>query len=88
LHVYNSVLTFAKLSTYSASVVKSNLFWQLWGYKSLYTPLETPLLSANPILTPNLTVTFSRTLTLTLTVAIATCRYNEPSPLMDIMSVY
>jgi len=39
LHVYDHKLTFTKLATYSASVVKFNL----GVYKSLYTPFRTPL---------------------------------------------
>jgi len=39
LHVYDHNLTFTKLATYSASVVKFNL----GVYKSIYTPFRTPL---------------------------------------------
>ena len=42
LNVYNHILTFTKLATYSASVVKSN-FGNFGEYKSLYTVLDTPL---------------------------------------------
>ena len=38
LYVYNHVLTFTKLATSSASVVKSNLD-NFWRYKSLGTPI-------------------------------------------------